>query len=194
MGLAGVWVVGGGDVERREGEEEGEGPRRWRRRSVASEGVRTGRVDQDVAVEREVVERAGEEAVKVALVVSVVEVDGDAVRPWVGCVSSMESNEAGCSTSVMVEDASSVVVAAPATACSDISSGKGFSSIVSLASTGVSESVLSESCDSSSSDSSPTCSTMIKGSVRLETSVSSATTATGFTGVKLDCSSFVMFS
>jgi hypothetical protein len=47
---------------------------------VASEGVRTGRVDQDAAVEREAVDRAGEEAVKVAWDVSVVDVDGEAVE------------------------------------------------------------------------------------------------------------------
>ena len=78
-GLAGVEVTGG-DEERVDKEGDGEGARRWRRRSVASEGVRTGRVDQEVAVEREVVERAGEEAVKVAVeIVSVVDVAGDDV-------------------------------------------------------------------------------------------------------------------
>lgn len=71
VGLAGVETEaarGGGEEELRvEGEGDWEGARRrWRRRSVASDGVRTGRVDQDVAVEIEVVERAGEEAVKVA--------------------------------------------------------------------------------------------------------------------------------
>lgn len=73
MDLAGVDIeaeteAGGGDEDvRLEGEGDWEGARRrWRRRSVASDGVRTGRVDQDVAVEREVVDRAGEEAVKVA--------------------------------------------------------------------------------------------------------------------------------
>jgi hypothetical protein len=68
-GLAGVVVevvVGGEEDRRDEGEGDCEGARRRRRRSVASEGVRTGRVDQDAAVESEVVERAGEEAVKVA--------------------------------------------------------------------------------------------------------------------------------
>ena len=68
-GLAGVdTTAGGGEEEVRvEGEGDWEGARRrWRSRSVASEGVRTGRVDQDAAVEREVVDRAGEEAVKVA--------------------------------------------------------------------------------------------------------------------------------
>lgn len=148
----------GGEVERREGDEEGECVRRWRRRSVASEGVRTGRVDQDVAVEVEVVERAGEEAVKMALVVSVVEVDGDAVGPCVDDVSSSESR-AGCSVSVVVGGVSSVVVGAvPVIACSGDSSGKSVSSA---------ESVLFKSLVLSSSDSSPTCSTMIKGSVRL---------------------------
>lgn len=80
VGLAGVWVGAGGEEERVDKEGGGEGARRWRRRSVASEGVRTGRVDHEVAVEREVVERAGEEAVKVAVeIVSVVDVAGDDV-------------------------------------------------------------------------------------------------------------------
>lgn len=80
VGLAGVWVGAGGEEERVDKEGDGEGARRWRRRSVASEGVRTGRVDHEVAVEREVVERAGEEAVKVAVeIVSVVDVAGDDV-------------------------------------------------------------------------------------------------------------------
>lgn len=96
--------------------------RRWRRRSVASEGVRTGRVDQDVAVEREVVERAGEEAVKVVHVASVVVVDGDAVGLWVVGVSSVGLGRGCCLVSLMVgvrsSVSSSIGLGAPATVCS----------------------------------------------------------------------------
>lgn len=123
MGLAGV-VVGGDEDKRFEGEGDCEGPRRWRRRSVASEGVRTGRVDQDVAVEREVVERAGEEAVKVAHdLISGVDMDGDAAE-----VCSVEVDKLGCSTLVVVvvvgavssfpSFSSCMSSVAPATACS----------------------------------------------------------------------------
>lgn len=85
---------------------------------MASEGVRTGRVDQDVAVEREVVERAGEEAVKVAWdVVSGVDADGDVVE-----VCAVVVAWGGCSTLVMVgvlfSFSCSALCMAPATACS----------------------------------------------------------------------------
>jgi hypothetical protein len=121
-GLAGVVVevvVGGEEDRRDEGEGDCEGARRRRRRSVASEGVRTGRVDQDAAVESEVVERAGEEAVKVAWdVVSGVDVDGDVVE-----VCEVEFDGGGCSTlevvSVLLSFFScSALSVAPATACS----------------------------------------------------------------------------
>jgi hypothetical protein len=124
-GLAGVMVVevvvGGEEERREEGEGEGdvEGARRRRRRSVASEGVRTGRVDQDAAVESEVVERAGEEAVKVAWeVVSGVDVDGDVVE-----VCEVEFDGGGCSTLEVVSVlpsffSCSALSVAPATACS----------------------------------------------------------------------------
>lgn len=137
--LAGVETeaeAGGGDEDVRfEGEGDWDGARRrWRSRSVASEGVRTGRVDQDVAVEREVVERAGEEAVKVAYeVVSVVDVDGDAVE---GCSVGFEGG--GCEASVvggvLFSDSSSSFSVAPATACSRGSSGVSVPVIVSSAS------------------------------------------------------------
>lgn len=194
VGLLGVWAEGGGELERNEEDEDGEGARRWRRRSVASEGVSTGSVDQDVAVETEVVERAGEEAVKVAHVVSVVEVDGDAVAPWVEGVSSMEFGRVGCSNTVVVGGASSVDFVAPAAACSDGFSGESVSSVVSSVSGRVSGIASLETCDLSSSDSLLTCSTMIKGSKWLGCLFSSATIATGLTGVELDCWSFVMSS
>lgn len=130
VGLAGVVVVGGEEERRLEGEGDCEGARRWRRRSVASDGVRTGRVDQDAAVEREVVDRAGEEAVKVEWeVVLVVEVDGDVAE-----VCSVRFESGGCSVSVMdgvlSSFSSSIVSVAPATACSRSSTGVNVSRIV----------------------------------------------------------------
>ena len=132
VGLAGVVVVGGEEERRLEGEGDCEGARRCRRRSVASEGVRTGRVDQDAAVEREVVERAGDEAVKVAWdVVSVVEVDGDVAE-----VCSVGFERGGCSALVMggvlSPFSSSIISVAPATACSRGSSGVNVSMVIVL--------------------------------------------------------------
>jgi hypothetical protein len=122
-GLAGV-EVGGEEDRRFEGDGEDDGARRWRRRSVASEGVRTGRVDQDVAVEREVVERAGEEAVKVAHdLISGVDVDGEIA----------EGLSVGCSAlvvSVLSSLSSSTLCMAPAVACSWSSFGKRLSTTV----------------------------------------------------------------
>ena len=87
-------------------------------------------MDQDAAVEREVVERAGDEAVKVAWdVVSVVEVDGDVAE-----VCSVGFERGGCSTLVMdgvlSSFSSSIVSVAPATACSRDSSDMDVSRIV----------------------------------------------------------------
>ena len=89
-------------------------------------------MDQDAAVEREVVERAGDEAVKVAWdVVSVVEVDGDVAE-----VCSVRFERGGCSALVMggvlSPFSSSIISVAPATACSRGSSGVNVSMVIVL--------------------------------------------------------------